>query len=64
MAYNLHHYKLINKLTISNLLPRSNIINNNRREIGLQIADFQKRKNIQKLKVKRIESIKNQGWLG
>lgn len=64
MAYNLHQYKLINKLTISNLLSRSNIINNNRREIGLQIADFQKRKNIQKLKVKRIESIKNQGWLG
>ncbi len=64
MVNNLHHYKLINKLTISNLLHRSNIINNNRREIGLQIADFQKRKNIQKLKVKRMESIKNQGWLG
>ncbi len=64
MVNNLHHYKLINKLTISNLLHRSNIINNNRREICLQIADFQKRKNIKKIKVKRIESIKNQGWLG
>jgi hypothetical protein len=64
MASNLHHYKIINKLTISNLLHRSNIINNNRREIGLQIADFQKRKNIQKLKVKRMESIKIQEWLG
>jgi len=61
MVNNLHHYKLINKLTISNLLHRSNIINNNRREIGLQIADFQKRKKIQKLKVKHMESIKNQG---
>jgi|SaaInlV_165m_DNA_2_1040747.scaffolds.fasta_scaffold70320_2 hypothetical protein len=64
MAYNLHHYKLIHKLTIYNLLPRYNIINNNRREIGLQIDDFQKRKNIQKLKDKRIASIKNQEWLG
>ena len=64
MASNLHHYKLIHKVTISNLLHRSNIINNNRREIGLQIADFQKRKNIQKLKVKRMESIKIQEWLG
>ena len=64
MPYYLHHYKLIHKLTISNLLPRCNITNNNRRELGLQIADFQKRKNIQKLKDKRKASIKNQEWLG
>jgi len=64
MPYYLHHYKLIHKLTISNLLPRYNITNNNRRELGLQIADFQKRKNIQKLKDKRKASIKNQEWLG
>ena len=34
------------------------------REVGLQIADFQERKQRYKEKQKRIESIKNVIWLG
>jgi len=39
-------------------------IMSDRREIGLQIADFQERKQLYKENQKKAESIKNVIWLG
>tara|TARA_B110000285_G_scaffold175618_1_gene197033 strand:+ start:7289 stop:7474 length:186 start_codon:yes stop_codon:yes gene_type:complete len=55
-------YKCVNKNIISKIMV--NTINHERREIGLQIADFQERKKKYQQKIKYAETIKNQGWLG
>jgi hypothetical protein len=57
-----------NYTTIKKLIPTycSNTIMSDRREIGLQIADFQPQKQLQKQiqKQKQADSIKNVIWLG
>jgi len=55
-------YKCVNKNIISKILVKTS--NNERREIGLQLADFQERKKQQQREIKYTENIKNQGWLG
>jgi hypothetical protein len=63
MLKNLCNY---NTIRYSIKIPKSFFtpIMSDRREIGLQIADFQERKLRYKEKQKRIESIKKVIWLG
>jgi hypothetical protein len=63
---------MLNKLPytkiISKIFPHSNIINHERRDIGLQIANFEERKKIQKRKQIRKQEyeqrIETDVWLG
>jgi hypothetical protein len=57
----LHACKMVNKL-LSPII--STTIVSERREVGVQIADFVERKQRQKLKIQNKELIKNQPWLG
>jgi hypothetical protein len=52
------------KCIIIKKLPRSIIVYNERRELGLQIANFEKRKMTQKQKQAREQRIKTDVWLG
>ena len=52
------------KKIIFKLLPGSNIVNSERRELGLQVANFKERNQKQIQTQKHKKSIKNQEWLG
>jgi hypothetical protein len=65
MIKQIYNGKIINCVNRANIYsPFFTPIVSDRREIGLQIADFQERKQSYIEKQKKAESIKNVIWLG
>ena len=55
---------ILYKIYRTNVLISSNTVNSDRREAGLQIANFQERHEMYKQHKARQQAIKNQTWLG